>query len=105
MRKYITFPRVAGTASRQSHCDLPKGTYEREFGREGFFGPVTQLHHTHKPTGWIAWEGELRPRAYDLTKFTESSTSSIDIRIMMTFFRFTKMPKTPIVKSAAATNR
>jgi homogentisate 1,2-dioxygenase len=75
MRKYITFPRVAGTASRQSHCDLPKGTYEREFGREGFFGPVTQLHHTHKPTGWIAWEGELRPRAYDLTKFTESSTS------------------------------
>ena len=70
MKKYISFPRVAGTASRQAHCDLPKGTFEREFGREGFFGPTTHLHHTHKPTGWINWEGDLHPRAYDLNNFT-----------------------------------
>ena len=25
---------VEGTASRQAHCDLPEGTYEREIGRE-----------------------------------------------------------------------
>lgn len=73
-KKYITFPRVAGTASRQAHCNLPKGTYEREFGREGFFGPTTHLHHTHKPTGWIAWEGELQPTAYDLVKITEPTS-------------------------------
>jgi homogentisate 1,2-dioxygenase len=75
MKKYISFPRVAGTASRQAHCDLPAGTFEREFGREGFFGPTTHLHHRHKPTGWIAWEGDLKPRAYDLNLFTESSNS------------------------------
>ena len=75
MKKYISFPKSAGTASRQAHCDLPERTFEREFGREGFFGPCTHLHHTHKPTGWIAWEGDLRQRAYDLNHFTVSATS------------------------------
>lgn len=74
MKQYITFPRSAGIHSRQAHCDLPEGTYEREFGREGFFGPATHLHHAHKPTGWIAWEGELRPRAYDLNSLATASS-------------------------------
>ena len=74
-KKYITFPRVAGTASRQAHTKLPKGTYEREFGRDGFFGPATHLHHLHKPTGWIAWEGDLKPTAYDTLKLTEVTNS------------------------------
>lgn len=69
MKKYISFPKTAGITSRQAHCDLPQGTYEREFGREGFFGPTTHLHHIHKPTGWIDWSGELRPRAFDMNKF------------------------------------
>ncbi len=71
MRKYISFPRVAGISSRQAHCDLPEGTFEREFGREGFFGPATHLHHKHKPTGWIHWEGDLLPRAFDLNKLPQ----------------------------------
>jgi len=68
MKEWISFPRVAGTASRQAHCDLPEGTYERETGREGFFGPATHFHHRHPPTGWVDWEGPLRPRAFDLNK-------------------------------------
>lgn len=68
MKKYISFPRVEGNASRQAHCDLPEGTFEREFGREGFFGPVSHLYHRHKPTAWVKWEGDLRPRAFDMTK-------------------------------------
>ena len=75
MKKYISFPKTAGLTSRQAHCDLPEGTYEREFGREGFFGPTTHLHHTHKPTGWIAWEGALRPRAFDMMKLGGSTSS------------------------------
>jgi homogentisate 1,2-dioxygenase len=75
MKKYISFPRSAGTASRQAHCDLPEGTFEREFGREGFFGPCTHLHHAHKPTGWIAWEGDLRPYAFDMNTI-DTPTSS-----------------------------
>lgn len=68
MRKWISFPRLEGITSRQAHVDLPQGTYEREFGREGFYGPATHLHHKHPPTGWVKWEGDLRPRAFDLNK-------------------------------------
>ena len=60
------FPRHEGTASRQAHCDLPEGTFERELGRDGFFGPATQMYHRRPPTGWTSWEGPLRPRAFDL---------------------------------------
>jgi homogentisate 1,2-dioxygenase len=65
---WIQLPRSEGTASRQAHADLPAGTYEREIGREGFFGPVTQMHHAHPPTGWTAFEGPLKPRAFDGTR-------------------------------------
>ena len=68
MKQQISFPRIVGTASRQAHADLPPGTFEREIGRDGFFGPATQMHHVHPPTGWIDWEGPLRPRAFDLNR-------------------------------------
>lgn len=74
-RKYISFPRIEGVASRQAHCDLPPGSFEREFGREGFFGPVSHLYHQHKPTGWIRWEGDLRPYAFDTTKLASLGDS------------------------------
>ena len=68
MKKWISFPRVEGLASRQAHADLPEGTYERELGREGFFGPASHMYHRHPPTAWTAWEGPLRPRAFDLNR-------------------------------------
>ncbi len=68
MPKYISFPRVEGIASRQAHADLPHGTYERELGKEGFYGPATQMYHCHPPTGWTSWQGPLRPRAFDPTR-------------------------------------
>ena len=68
MKQWISLPRIEGTASRQAHADLPEGTYERELGKEGFFGPSTQMYHRNPPTAWTGWEGPLRPRAFDLTK-------------------------------------
>jgi len=68
MRRYIPVSRVEGEASRQAHCDLPQGTYEREISKEGFFGPAAFFHHRHPPTGWVDFEGPLRPHAFDLTK-------------------------------------
>ena len=65
---WIHLPRSEGRTSRQAHADLPAGTYEREIGREGFYGPVTQMHHRHPPTGWVQFEGPLRPRAFDGTR-------------------------------------
>lgn len=67
MRKWINFPRQEGISSRQAHADFPEnGIYEREIGRDGFFGPATHLHHKHAPTSWTDWTGPLRPRAFNL---------------------------------------
>ncbi len=77
-RRWISFPRVEGTASRQAHTDLPDGTYEREMSKEGFFGPSAQFHHAHPPTGWSDWEGPLKPRAFDLTKLNSVANSPWD---------------------------
>ena len=73
MKNWISFPRVEGRASRQAHADLPDGTFEREISKEGFYGPATQMHHVHPPTGWTDWEGPLRPRAFDLNKLDSPS--------------------------------
>jgi homogentisate 1,2-dioxygenase len=75
MKNWISFPRKEGAASRQAHADLPSGTYERELGKEGFFGPATQMYHAHPPTGWTKWEGDLKPRAFDLTKLNRRTSS------------------------------
>ncbi|HTJ64256.1 MAG TPA: homogentisate 1,2-dioxygenase [Alphaproteobacteria bacterium] len=77
-RKYISFPHVEGETSRQAHADLPPGTYERELGKEGFFGPATHMYHRHPPTGWTSWEGPLRPRAFDLVQLPGRSGSPWD---------------------------
>ena len=68
MKRYIQFPKVEGDASRQAHADLPAGTYEREISKEGFFGPAAHLYHRHPPTGWVDFQGPLRPHAFDCTK-------------------------------------
>jgi len=75
MKRWISFPRREGIASRQAHTNLPPGTFEREFGKEGFFGPVTQMYHAHPPTGWSDWSGSLRPRAFDLNKLDNAQAS------------------------------
>jgi homogentisate 1,2-dioxygenase len=75
MKKYISYPKVEGTASRQAHAELPEGTFEREVSKEGFFGPAALFHHRHPPTGWTNFEGPLRPHAFDLAKLTGDQDS------------------------------
>lgn len=82
-RKWIGFPVQEGEISRQAHADLPAGTFERELGREGFFGPVTHMHHKHAPTGWIDWEGDLRPRAFDLNDLFSPVSSPFDASVVL----------------------
>ncbi len=74
-KNWISFPRIEGNASRQAHADLPEGTYERELGREGFFGPATHMYHKHMPTAWTSFTGPLKPRAYDTNKFSDFGPS------------------------------
>lgn len=75
MRQWIAWPRIEGIASRQAHADLPEGAFERELGREGFYGPSTQMLHRHAPIGWTNVEGPLRPRAFDTVKLAATAGS------------------------------
>jgi homogentisate 1,2-dioxygenase len=57
-----------GRHSAQPHVHVPDGTYEEEHGRQGFFGRVSHLYHRHPPTGWLRIDGNLKPRAYQVSK-------------------------------------
>ena len=72
--KNISFPKRAGRASRQAHVNFPEGTFEREIGRDGFFGPATQMYHSHPPTGWVSWSGPLRPHCFDLNRMADGGS-------------------------------
>src|ERR1700740_1623446 len=78
MPQRIAFPRLEGITSRQAHADLPDGSFERELGKEGFFGPATHMIHPRPPTGWTSWEGPLRPRAFDLARLGATTHSPWD---------------------------
>ncbi|MZI93892.1 homogentisate 1,2-dioxygenase [Vibrio sp. CAIM 722] len=77
MTKRMHYPYREGTHSNQAHADFPsKGIYEREVGRDGFYGPATHFHHRHPPTAWSDWQGELRPRAFDLNLVEQTTHHS-----------------------------
>ncbi len=82
-RKWVNFPIQEGKTSRQAHCDFPENTYERELGREGFFGPASHMHHQNPPTGWVDWEGPLQPRAFDFNQIDSTSTSPYDAPVTL----------------------
>lgn len=75
MKKWLSFPKSEGKTSKQAHVDLPQGSFEREFGREGFYGPATHIYHANPPTGWTNWEGDLKPRAFDTVPLSKTSPS------------------------------
>ena len=82
-RNWIPVRGAQGTHSRQAHADLPEGTYEREISKEGFFGPAAFLHHRRPPTGWVKFEGPLRPRAFDLARLAGAQASPWDAPVVL----------------------
>ncbi|MFL5296924.1 MAG: homogentisate 1,2-dioxygenase [Phenylobacterium sp.] len=74
-RNWIPVRAAQGQHSRQAHADMPEGTYEREISKEGFFGPAAFIHHKRPPTGWVSFEGPLRPRAFDLAALNAAEPS------------------------------
>jgi homogentisate 1,2-dioxygenase len=83
MKRYISYPRVEGRASRQAHAALPAGTFEREMSKEGFFGPASFFHHRHPPTGWTDFEGPLRPHAFDLARLPGECATPWDAPLVL----------------------
>jgi len=74
-RNWIPVRGAQGDYSRQAHADMPAGTFEREISKEGFFGPAAFIHHRRPPTGWVSFEGPLRPRAFDLAALNAAEPS------------------------------
>jgi homogentisate 1,2-dioxygenase len=66
------YPLKKGKVAKQAHVGLPEGAYEEEHGRKGFYGKSAHLYHAHPPTGWIRFEGKLRPHCFDLNKLEPS---------------------------------
>ena len=62
------YPLKKGKITQQAHVGLPGGTFEEEHGRKGFYGKSAHLYHAHPPTGWIRFEGKLRPHCIDCNK-------------------------------------
>jgi len=52
----------SGEFTKQAHVKIPKGLYEEEHGRKGFFGRVAHLYHENPLTEWTSIEGDLKPR-------------------------------------------
>ena len=52
---------IKGDVAKRAHVGLPEGTFEEEWGRYGFSGPVSHIYHQNPPTGWTNIEGPLRP--------------------------------------------
>lgn len=61
-------PHVKGRVARQAHVDVPEGTCEEEYARDGFSGAYAHLYRLTPPVAWSRIEGPLRPRAYDLAE-------------------------------------
>ena len=59
------FPLKNGVYPNQAHVRVPEGTYEMEYGREGFFGEATHLYTKEMPSAWKRIEGSLKPIAMD----------------------------------------
>ena len=53
--------KASGIYTKQAHVKIPKGLFEEEHGRKGFFGRVSHLYRENKPTDWTDIKGELRP--------------------------------------------
>src|SRR2546427_1908025 len=64
------YPLKKQQTASQAHVALPNGLFEEEHGRKGFYGKSAHLYHAHPPTGWVRFEGKLRPHCFDLNQLT-----------------------------------
>ncbi len=81
--KWFKLFKKQGKVAKQAHFGFPENSYEREMGKEGFFGPVTHFYHRHKHTGWSNFEGDNRPRAFDANDINAAHTTPWDAAVLL----------------------
>ena len=58
------YPHKQGRYTNQAHVNVPLGTFEMEFARDGFFSEeASHLYVTKPPSHWHRIEGDLREMA------------------------------------------
>lgn len=75
-------PYIKGKVPLQAHVDVPKGLYEEEYGRNGFYGKYTHFYRTKPLVAWSRIEGALRPRAFELLKTPKHTDDYLDNRTL-----------------------
>jgi homogentisate 1,2-dioxygenase len=73
--------KASGVYTKQAHVKVPKGLFEEEHGRKGFFGRVSHLYHENPPVNWIDIEGELKPRCLP-NQFTDKISTNTFIPLL-----------------------
>ena len=63
--RIFMIPYIKGLTTPQAHVNVPQGTFEEEYARNGFSGRYAHLYRTAPPVEWISIEGPLKPRSYD----------------------------------------
>lgn len=58
-------PYIKGKTALQAHVNIPEGTTEEEYARNGFSGRYAHLYRTNPLVEWTNIDGPLRPRAFD----------------------------------------
>jgi len=99
-------PQMEGDAARQAHADIPANSFEREIGREGFYGAATHMYHRNPPTAWLSIDGPIRPRAFNPVLVATTTPSPWDAmplvgnaHLQMRFWR-TEAPMRHLVRNS-----
>ena len=64
-----------GVVTKQAHVGIPKGLFEEEYGRSGFFGAYAHIYRRKPPVNWLSIEGPLKPRSFDLSRVSQEGRS------------------------------
>lgn len=73
-------PYIKGLVTPQAHVNVPEGTFEEEYARNGFSGRYAHLYRSQPPVEWISIDGPLKPRAYDFNKVPATGNDYLSSR-------------------------
>jgi len=93
----MDFPQVKGQTSLQAHVNIPDGTTEEEYARNGFSGRYAHLYRSQPLVNWKNIQGPLKPRCLDFNLLLKDDKSDYldsrkiylqnnDVRILFSIF-------------------
>jgi len=69
----MNIPQIKGHSTLQAHVNIPEGTSEEEYARNGFSGRYAHLYRQEPLVNWKNISGPLKPRCLDFNLLKETS--------------------------------